>query len=75
LTRLLLSIDNGQPSRQCEDEMTGTVSNLLLLGLLFLAVVILVIAPVGALGVMFWNWRKELTEINRLRQVRSTQIR
>jgi hypothetical protein len=55
--------------------MTGTVANLLLLGLLFLAVVILVIAPVGALGVMFWNWRKELAEMHRLRQARSTQIR
>ncbi len=55
--------------------MTGTVTNLLLLGLLFLAIVILVIAPVGALGVMFWHWRKELTEMNRLRQARSTQIR
>jgi hypothetical protein len=55
--------------------MTGTVTNLLLLGLLFLAIVILVIAPVGALSVMFWHWRKELAEMNRLRQIRSTQVR
>jgi hypothetical protein len=55
--------------------MTETVTNLLLLGLLFLAIVISVGAPVGALGVMFWHWHKELAEMNRLRQVRSTQVR
>ena len=55
--------------------MAGTVVNLLFLGFLFVAVAMFVIAPLGALGVMFWHWHKELNQMIRLRQVRSTQIR
>jgi hypothetical protein len=55
--------------------MTETVVNLFLLGLLFVAVVVCIVAPLGALGVMFWHWQKELAEIGRLKQARSTQVR
>jgi len=55
--------------------MAGTVVNLLLLGLLFLAAVVCIVAPLGALGVMFWHWHKELDQIGRLKQARSTQVR
>jgi len=55
--------------------MAGTVVNLLFLGFLFLAVVVCIGAPVGALGVMFWHWHRELQEIVRLKQARSTQVR
>ena len=55
--------------------MAGTVVNLLLLGLLVSAAVLCVLVPIGALGVMFWHWRKELNQIIRLRQARSTQVR
>ena len=55
--------------------MAGTVVNLLLLGFLFLAAVVCIVAPLGALGVMFWHWHKELDQIGRLKQARSTQIR
>ena len=55
--------------------MSGTVANLLLLGLLFVAVVVCIVAPLGALGVMFWHWRKELDQLTRVKQARSTQVR
>jgi hypothetical protein len=46
-----------------------------LLGLMILAVAACILAPLTALGVMFWHWQKELKESNRLRQARTTQIR
>jgi hypothetical protein len=55
--------------------MTGTVVNLLLLGFLFLAAFLCLAVPLGALAVMFWHWHRELSEIVRLRQARSTQVR
>jgi hypothetical protein len=55
--------------------MAGTVINLLLLCLLFTVTALCVVAPLGALAIMFWHWHRELSEITRLRQVRSTQIR
>jgi hypothetical protein len=55
--------------------MAGTVVNLILLGFLFLAAFVCVIAPLGALGVMFWHWHIELNEMLRLRQARSTQVK
>jgi hypothetical protein len=55
--------------------MAGTVVNLLLLGLLFLGVAVCILAPLGALGIMFWHWHKELSQIARLRQARSTQAK
>lgn len=55
--------------------MAGTVVNLFLLGLLFLAAVVCIVAPLGVLIVMFWQWHKELDQIVRLKQARSTQVR
>jgi len=55
--------------------MTGTVMNILLLCLLVAGSILLVFGPLTALVVMFWHWRKELRESNRLRQARSTQLR
>lgn len=33
------------------------------------------LCALGALGIMFWRWHKELTQIMRLKQARSTQVR
>ena len=55
--------------------MAGTVVNLLLLVLLFLAAIVFIVAPLGALGFMFWRWHKELEQIMRLKEARSTQAR
>lgn len=55
--------------------MAGTLLNLVLLGFLFLIAFFCVAAPLAALGFMFWQWHKELSESMRLRQVRSTQVR
>lgn len=55
--------------------MAGTVVNGLLLGLLVLGAAVCILAPLTALGVMFWHWQKELKESIRLRQARTTQIR
>jgi hypothetical protein len=55
--------------------MAGTVANSVLLGLLILSAIVGILAPLAALGVMFWKWQKELAEAARLRQGRSTQVR
>lgn len=55
--------------------VAGTVLNGLLLVLMIGAVSICILAPLTALGVMFWHWQKELKESMRLRQARTTQIR
>lgn len=55
--------------------MAGAIVNALLLGLLVLGVAVSILAPLTALGVMFWHWQKELKESMRLRQARTTQIR
>lgn len=55
--------------------MTGTVVNGALLGLLILSALVCILAPLTALGIMFWKWQKELSEAARLRQARTTQIR
>lgn len=55
--------------------MAASLLNLVLLLLLILVSVVCVLAPVGALSVMFWKWHKELAESIRLRQARSTQVR
>jgi hypothetical protein len=55
--------------------MAETLVSLLLLGFLFLAAVLCIVAPLGALGVMLWHWHKELDQIVRLKQARSTQVR
>jgi hypothetical protein len=53
----------------------GTVVNGALLGLLVLSALVGILAPLTALGIMFWKWQKELTESARLRQSRTTQVR
>jgi uncharacterized metal-binding protein len=58
-----------------ESFMAGTVLNLLFLGFLILAATVCIVAPLGALCVMFWHWHKELEQIIRLKQARSTQVR
>jgi hypothetical protein len=58
-----------------EAPVAGTLLNGVLLGLMILAVAACILAPLTALGVMFWHWQKELKESNRLRQARTTQIR
>lgn len=55
--------------------VAGAIVNALLLGLLVLGVAVSILAPLTALGVMFWHWQKELKESMRLRQARTTQIR
>jgi hypothetical protein len=55
--------------------VTGTLLNALLLALTVLATVVLIVAPLTALGIMFWHWQKELKQAMRLRQARTTQIR
>jgi uncharacterized metal-binding protein len=55
--------------------MAGTIVNLVLLGFLFLVAFLCVVAPLAVLAFMFWNWHKELSEIGRLKQARSTQVR
>ncbi|MGD0964245.1 MAG: hypothetical protein ABSA57_10140 [Candidatus Acidiferrales bacterium] len=51
--------------------MAATVVNLLLLVLLLLAAVVFMVAPLGAWGVMLWQWHKELNHVMRLKQARS----
>jgi hypothetical protein len=55
--------------------MTGTVVNGALLVLLILAALVCILAPLTALGIMFWKWQKELRETARLRHARTTQVR
>jgi hypothetical protein len=55
--------------------MAGTVIGALLLVLLVLAAILCIFGPVTVMGVMFWNWSKELGELARQRQARTTQIR
>jgi hypothetical protein len=55
--------------------MAGTVVNLLLLLILFLAAAVCIVAPLTVLGIMFWHWHKELAQVMRLKQARSTQVR
>ena len=42
--------------------MTGTMINVLGLAFLFLVAAVCIVAPVGALGFMFWQWHKELNQ-------------
>jgi hypothetical protein len=55
--------------------MAGTILNIIFLGLVFSAAAICIVGPLAVLAIMFWHWQKELSEITRLRQARSTQIR
>jgi hypothetical protein len=55
--------------------VAGTLLNGVLLALTILAFVVLIAAPLTALGIMFWHWQKELKQAVRLRQARTTQVR
>jgi hypothetical protein len=55
--------------------MGGTVVNVFFLSFLILLAIVCFLAPLTALGVMFWHWHMELREIARLRQARTTQVR
>jgi hypothetical protein len=54
--------------------MASTVTMFVLLSLIALGAMFCVFGPLAALGVMFWNWHKELRESARLRIARSTQV-
>jgi hypothetical protein len=58
-----------------EDQMAGTVFDVLVLCVLFAAAAVCVFVPLGCLAIMFWHWHNELNEVIRLRQARSTPIR
>jgi hypothetical protein len=47
----------------------------LLLSVIAFAALVCVFGPLAALGVMFWNWHKELRQSARLRLARTTQVR
>ncbi len=55
--------------------MASTVTMFLLLSVIALGAILCVFGPLAALGVMFWNWHKELRESARLRLARTTQVR
>lgn len=55
--------------------MAGDMVNLLLVGMLVLASIVCILGPLAVLGVMFWNWHRELRQTSRLRLARSTQVR
>ncbi len=46
-----------------------------LLGLIILGGILFLLGPLAALGVMFWQWQKELKKAARLREARTTQFR
>jgi hypothetical protein len=55
--------------------MSATLTMLLLLSVIALGAAFCVFGPLAALGVMFWNWHKELRQSSRLRLARTTQVR
>jgi hypothetical protein len=58
-----------------ESQMSATLTMLLLLSAIALGAIFCVFGPLAALGVMFWNWHKELRQSSRLRLARTTQVR
>ena len=55
--------------------MAQTMASVLLVIALISAIIVGIFGPVTVMGVMFWNWHKELGELARVRQARTTQIR
>jgi hypothetical protein len=47
----------------------------LLLSMIAMGAALCILGPLTALGVMFWNWHKELRQSARLRLSRTTQVR
>jgi hypothetical protein len=58
-----------------ESQMSATLTMFLLLSVIALGAIFCVFGPLAALGVMFWNWHKELRQSSRLRLARTTQVR
>jgi hypothetical protein len=46
-----------------------------LLSMVGMGAALCVFGPLTALGVMFWNWHKELRQSSRMRLARTTQVR
>jgi len=65
---------NGDVSSK-EVLMAQTMASVLLVFALSSAIIVGIFGPVTVMGVMFWNWHKELGELARVRQARTTQIR
>ena len=65
---------NGEVSSK-EVLMAQTGAGVLLAIALISAIIVGIFGPVTVMGVMFWNWHKELGELARVRQARTTQIR
>lgn len=55
--------------------MASTVTMFLLLSMVAMGAALCVFGPLTALGVMFWNWHKELRQSARMRLARTTQVR
>ena len=55
--------------------MAQTMASVLLVFAFSSAIIVGIFGPVTVMGVMFWNWHKELGELARVRQARTTQIR
>jgi hypothetical protein len=55
--------------------MSATFTMILLLSVIALGVIFCVFGPLAALGIMFWNWHKELRQSSRLRLARTRQTR
>ena len=55
--------------------MASTVTMFLLLSMVAMGAALCVFGPLTALGVMFWNWHKELRQSARMRLARTTQLR
>jgi hypothetical protein len=55
--------------------LAQTMAGVLLVVALISAIIVGIFGPVTVMGVMFWNWHKELGELARVRQARTTQVR
>jgi len=55
--------------------MAQTMASVLLVFALISAIIVGIFGPVTVMGVMFWNWHKELGELARVRHARTTQVR
>jgi hypothetical protein len=55
--------------------MASTVTMFVFLSMIAIGAALCVFGPLTALGVMFWNWHKELRASSRLRLARTTQVR
>lgn len=54
--------------------MMGIIVDLVLVGILLLAVAVFALAPVGFMGVLFWRWHRELSRLREGRAVRMTAV-